>query len=235
MKIPKKHKLIALIPARSGSERLKDKNILKIKKKHLIGIAIEEAIKSKLFSEIVISSDSKRYLNISKKYGHITEVLRPAELSRSDSPDVDWVEHALKKVKAKEKYFTHFFILRPSNPFRSFKTIVSAWKLFNSIKSVDSLRAVQLCKEHPGKMWLLKKRFMKSFIKSKIKGQPSYNNQYKVLPRIYVQNACIEISKIEVVQKYKSITGKKIVPFFTAAKEGFDINSNADYQYAKLF
>lgn len=233
MKIETKNKLIALIPARSGSQRLKNKNILKLRNKHLLGIAIEEAVKSKLFSMIIVSSDSKKYLNIAGKYGKIKKIFRPSKYAKPSSPDFDWVNHSLNEVRAKNKGFTHFFILRPSNPFRNSITIKSAWKAFLSNKKVDSLRAIQLCNEHPGKMWVIKKKFIVPYINKTIKGQPSYNNQYKVLPEVYVQNACIEISKLDVVKKNKSITGKKIMPFFTKKFEGIDINYLSDYNLAK--
>jgi len=228
-----KNKLIALIPARSGSQRLKNKNILKLKNKHLLGIAIEEAVKSKLFSMIIVSSDSKKYLDIAGKYGKIKKILRPSKYAKSSSPDFEWVNHSLNKVNAKKEGFSHFFILRPSNPFRKSVTIKLAWKSYLLNKKVDSLRAVQLCKEHPGKMWTIKKKFIVPFINKNIKGQPIYNNQYKVLPEIYIQNACIEISKIDVIKKNNSITGKKIMPFFTKKFEGADINYLSDFNLAK--
>ena len=63
--------------------------------------------------------------------------------------------------------------------------------------------------------------------------QPSYNCQYQSLPKVYSQNASLEISKIEVLKKYKTITGKKIMPFFSNDLEGTDINYKEDFISAK--
>ena len=65
----KKESLIALIPARSGSERIKNKNIYNLNNKPLIAYSINSALKSKIFDRIIVSTDSLRYAKIAKKYG----------------------------------------------------------------------------------------------------------------------------------------------------------------------
>lgn len=226
------YKLLALIPARSGSERLKHKNIKKLKNKTLLQISIENAFKSKIFDKIFVSTDSKKYSLLARKYGAEAPFLRPGKLSTSTSPDFDWVLYSLKKLKVLENGFTHFFILRPTNPFRTYKTIIRAWNSFKKNKNFESLRAVEICKQHPYKMWIKKKEYIRPLFIKDVNSQPAYNSQFKVLPKIYIQNASLEISKISVIKKYKSISGKKIIPFFTKGYEGFDINYKEDFQIA---
>lgn len=230
-------KIIALIPARSGSERLKNKNILKLNNKPLIYYSIRAAIRSKIFKKIFVSTDSKKYKKISERYGAEVNFLRPTKYARSNSPDYDWVNYTISKLKKMGFEYDFFFILRPTNPFRTHKTILRAWKKFNrNINIVESLRAIEVCKQHPYKMWNLKNKLMKPLFKKFMNKQPSYNMQMKSLPRIYVQNASLEISKVNNLKKYKTITGKKIIPFFTNKMEGFDINYEIDLIYAnKLF
>ena len=69
-------KILCTICARKGSKGLKNKNIRKIKGKHLIYYTIKQALKSKIFDEIVVSSDSKTILDLSKKYGVQNLILR---------------------------------------------------------------------------------------------------------------------------------------------------------------
>ena len=88
--------------------------------------------------------------------------------------------------------------------------------------------------EHPGKMWKQKNNFLKPLIKGKVNKQPYYNSQLITLPKVYVQNASLEISKVDVVKKYKTITGKKILSFHSKNSEGFDINFPIDILLAKL-
>lgn len=224
----KRHsKLIALIPARFGSERIKDKNIINLFGHPLIAYAINAAIKTKIFDKILVSTDSLKYKKIAEKYGAEIPFLRPKKISKSFSSDYEWVNYTLKKLEKNNQKFTHFFILRPTNPLRSHNTICNAWNVFKKNKA-DSLRAVEYVKQHPGKMWLKKGKFIKPLLNFKVKKQPSFNNQIKVLPKILVQNASLEISKTEVLKKYKTITGKKILPFFPPSMEGFDINYPED-------
>lgn len=224
----KRHsKLIALIPARFGSERIKDKNIINLFGHPLIAYAINAAIKTKIFDKILVSTDSLKYKKIAEKYGAEIPFLRPKKISKSFSSDYEWVNYTLKKLEKNDQKFTHFFILRPTNPLRSHNTICNAWNIFKKNKA-DSLRAVEYVKQHPGKMWFKKGKFIKPLLNFKVKKQPSFNNQIKVLPKILVQNASLEISKTEVLKKYKTITGKKILPFFSPSMEGFDINYPED-------
>ena len=90
-----KKKLIALIPARSGSERVKNKNILKLGKHPLIAYSILSALKSKIFEKVVVSTDSIRYARVAKKYGAEVPFLRPKKISSSSSSDYDWVSFTI--------------------------------------------------------------------------------------------------------------------------------------------
>lgn len=228
-----KKKIIALIPARSGSERIKNKNIIDFLGKPLIFYAINSAIKSSIFNKIVVSTDSSKYAKIAKKYGAEVPFLRPKKISKSSSSDYEWVKFTLDQLAKKKQFFSHFFILRPTSPLRTEKTILRAWQVFNNVKT-DSLRAVEEVKQNPGKMWLVKNNFLKPLLNYKVNNQPSYNNQFKVLKKTFVQNASLEISSVDVLKKYKTITGKRIVPFYTKGIEGFDINYPSDIKLIKL-
>jgi CMP-N-acetylneuraminic acid synthetase len=228
-----KKRIIGLIPARQGSERIKNKNIKNFFSHPLLAYAIQSAIKSKLFEKVVVSTDSLKYAKIAKYYGAEVLSLRPKKISSSKSPDYDWINYTIDLYKKKKINFTHFFILRPTNPFRNSNTIKAAWKKYKTYKNCDSLRAVSLVKEHPGKMWKEKHNFIFPLIKKKISNQPTYNSQYKSLPTILVQNASLEISKTSVLDKYKTITGKKIIPYFNDKFESYDINYPLDLEFAE--
>ena len=90
--------IIALIPARSGSKGIKDKNIKYLGNKPLIGWAIEQCFKSKVFSKIYISTDSKKYSEIAKKYGPVEIIMRPKKISKDKSTDYEMIKHAIKIV-----------------------------------------------------------------------------------------------------------------------------------------
>ncbi len=226
----KDKKIIALIPARSGSKRFKNKNIFPYKGHPLIAYTITSAIKSKIFSKIIVSTDSNYYKRIAEYYGASVPFLRPKKISGSKSSDYDWVNFTLDKLEEKFDIFT---ILRPTNPFRNHLSIKRSFKKFFLHNMRYSLRGVSVTKNHPGKMWKKKGLYIHPILKGYYKKQPYYNSQFAALPDIYQQNASIEISQTEVIKKFKTITSKKIIPFFSKDHEAFDLNYKYDLNLIK--
>lgn len=229
-----KKKIIALIPARSGSKRVKNKNIKSFFGHPLIAYSINLAKSSKLFDRVIVSTDSNKYAKIAKNYGAEVPFLRPKKLSSSKSVDYDWIRFTLDNLEISKLNYDYYCLIRPTSPFRSINMLEKAAKLINAKRNADSLRAVELCSQHPYKMWKINKGFMNSFVNYKLNHQPGHSVQYASLPDIYVQNASLEITKIETIYKYNNITGKKIIPFITNGFEGYDINSNFDWLFAKM-
>lgn len=233
----KKQKVLGVIPARSGSERIKDKNIFKIGGHPLIGIAAIEAQRSDIFSKICLCTDSKNYAEIGSEYGLDIPALRPVDISGSTSPDIEWVNWVISIYLEQNEVFDVLVILRPTSPFRTAVTIKRAWEQFQSFENFDSLRAVEEVSQHPGKMWVVNEKFnnMTPLLPFEESGTPWHSLQKKSLPKMFVQNACLEIVKIESVMKTNTISGLSIMPFFTTPKEGFDINDQNDLDRLHLF
>jgi CMP-N,N'-diacetyllegionaminic acid synthase len=226
----KNYRIIALIPARSGSKRFIHKNIYPLNGHPLLAYAISSAINSNVFSKIIVSTDSKKYKKIAEYYGAEVPFLRPKNISGSKSSDYDWIKYTLNKLEDK---FDVFVILRPTNPFRNEFSIKRSLKKFFLLKMNYSIRAISFSKNHPGKMWYKKGKFILPVLRGFYKNQPFYNSQFACLPKIYQQNASMEISKTNVIKKFKTLTTKKIIPYFSNEYEGFDINYSEDIKFIK--
>ena len=224
---------IALIPARSGSKRLANKNIRTLAGHPLMAYTIQAAIQSEIFSAVVVSTDSEPYGEIARHYGAEVPFLRPPDSAGDFSPDIDWVENTLKRLWNQGLSFEAFSILRPTSPFRRPETIRLAWEVFLKEKGVDSLRAVEKCKQHPGKMWIVRGKRMVPLLPFGPQAQPWHSSQYPTLPEIYVQNASLEIAWTRVVFEERTIAGNVVVPFFTQGLEGFDLNDEEDWELAE--
>ena len=225
-------KNIAFIPARSGSKRVKNKNIKKLNDIPLINYTIQSAISSNLFDRIIVVTDSIEYEKISIEAGAESLGLRPKNISGSNSPDIEWVKWIIKKLDDQNSNFDTFSILRPTSPFRTKNTYIRAFECFFKNK-VHSLRAVEKVSQHPGKMWVVEGNKMKPLLPYEINGIPWHSNQKASLPEFYVQNASFEIAWKSTVLKYNSISGTIISPFHTEGYEGFDINTEEDFELAK--
>ena len=225
--------IVALIPARAGSKRVPDKNIRPLAGHPLIAYTIATAIGSEIFKDVIVSTDSEQYAEIVKHYGAEIPFLRPAEYSGDQSPDIEWLQYTLNQLQTAGRSYDCFSILRPTSPFRLPTTIQRAWREFLNQNGVDSLRAVEKCSQHPGKMWIVRGNRMVPLLPLGPAEQPWHSSQYPSLPEVYVQNASLEIAWSRVVFDERTIAGNVIMPFITAGYEGFDVNSEYDWQLAE--
>lgn len=220
---------IALIPARSGSKRLKGKNIRPLQGHPLIAYTIAAAVESKVFKSVIVATDSEDYAEIGRHYGAEVPFLRPAETASDTSPDIEWIQYTLSRLKEDGREYDCFSILRPTSPFRQPETICRAWKAFCEEGDVDSLRAVELAKQHPGKMWVVRDNRMMPLMPLNPEEPPWHSRQYQDLPAVYVQNASLEIAWTKVALEKNSIAGTTVMPFITEGNEGADVNTEHDW------
>lgn len=225
--------IVALIPARSGSTRIPGKNIKPLGGHALIAYAIAAAHDAGIFAEVVVSTDDERIAEIARHYGANVPFLRPKEYAGSLSPDIEWVYYTLTRLAEARMSFDCFSILRPTSPFRKAETIRRAWAEFLAESGVDSLRAVERCRQHPGKMWIVRGRRIIPLLPFGPPDQPWHSSQYQALPEVYVQNASLEIAWTRVVLVERTIAGSVLMPFFTSAEEGFDINDEGNWLIAE--
>jgi len=224
---------VALIPARAGSKRVPDKNIRPLAGHPVIAYSVTAAVQSRVFAAVVVSTDSERYAEVARHYGAEAPFLRPVELAGDTSPDIEWVEYTLKRLADEGRTFDCFSILRPTSPFRLPETIQRAWAEFRAETVVDSLRAVEKCSQHPGKMWVVRGRRMLPLLPFGPADQPWHSSQYPSLPEVYVQNASLEIAWSRVVVEGRTIAGQVVMPFLTCDAEGFDVNQPHDWSLAE--
>ncbi len=224
---------IALIPARGGSERVPGKNVRELGGHPLIAYTIAAAQSCGVFEAVVVSTDSPEIAAIAEGYGAEVPGLRPAEMASSTSPDIEWVRHTLAELAAEGRRCELFSLLRPTSPFRGPAAIRRAFEQLVALGDrADSLRAVRLCREHPGKMWVLDGELMNPLLEQP-EGVPLHSRQYKSLPAVHVQDSSIEIAWTATVEEQDSISGERVAPFFTEELEGFSIDYPDDWRQAE--
>jgi len=224
--------VVALIPARSGSQRVVDKNIRALGGHPTIAYTIAAARESGVFDAVIVSTDSERYAAIARHYGAEVPLLRPDDIATATSPDIDWVRHILGSLASEGRGFDAFSILRPTSPFRLPETIRRAWSEFQAEEGVDSLRAVEKVSQHPGKMWVVRGRRMAPLMPLTPPEQPWHSTQMAALPEVYVQNASLEIAWTRVADA-GTIAGEVVMPFVTLGTEGLDVNTEYDFWYCE--
>jgi len=222
-----------LIPARQGSKRVPGKNVRALAGHPTIAYTIAPALESGVFQSVIVSTDSEDVAAVARHYGAEVPFLRPAAFASDTSPDIEWVEYTLSELRKQGRSWDCFSLLRPTSPFRSADTIRRAWSRFLGQENVDSLRAIEKCAQHPGKMWVVRGERMFPLLPFSNGAQPWHSTPYQALPPVYVQNASLEIAWTRVVFERRSIAGDVMVPFITEGHEGFDINDPQDWMVAE--
>ena len=225
-------KILCLIPARSGSEGIKNKNIKKIKGMSLIEIACRLARKSEIFEDIIVSTDSKKYLNSVKKYVSNSNHLRPKKLSGINITDLQVITHEWKRYsKILNKDFDFICVLQPTCPLRKISHLKSAIKKIKrhnydvlwTINSIDK-------KFNPVKQLLIKDKKLKYYDSS---GKTFVSRQ--MLNQTFIRNGCAYFFSYKAIYKNKSVLPKN-AGYLEINDKLINIDSTFDLQQArKLF
>ncbi len=125
---------ICIIPARANSKRIKSKNIKKFFGKPIIYWSIKAAIKSKCFSKIIVSSDSKKILKISENFGASKNQLRPKKISKDNSTMDEVIKYEIFKENKKIKVDNICCIIATS-PLINSKDIKQSFQIFKKNKT----------------------------------------------------------------------------------------------------
>jgi CMP-N-acetylneuraminic acid synthetase len=223
---------VALVPARSGSERVPGKNVRPLAGHPLLAYAVETALQSGAFERVVVSTDSEEIADVARWYGADVPFLRPAAYATSTSPDIEWLSHTIATLP--ERYDL-FALIRCTNPFRGPDAVRRGLDQLLATPEADSLRAVELVKQHPGKMWLLADdgRTMRPLLDQSHLDVAWHAGQYQALPSVYVQNSALEIAWTRVVTEDGTREGRVLAPFLTEGLEGLNVDDEEDWARAE--
>ena len=206
-------KILALIPARSGSKGIPGKNIMDIAGKPLIAHSILQALDSKYINRVIVSTDGKDISEVSKKWGAEVPFIRPKKYAADNSPDIDVFKHTLNWLRKNENYNPDLIVhLRPTGPVRSVSTIDKAISTIKRIENADSLRSVSLALQTPYKMWSINNNFMNPILNIPDMID-SHSMPRQSLPEVYWQNGYVDIIKPSTILSKNSMSGKKVLPF----------------------
>ena len=230
--------ILCLIPARSGSKGIIDKNIKLLNNKPLLCHSIDQAKESKYYKNkqmrIVVTTDSDKYANIARDYGAEVPILRPSEISQDLSTDLEFMKHMYNYLKENENYNPDMIIqLRPTQPIRKIDDIDKCLDLFiENYEKYDSLRTVVPFEKSPFKMYIMKDNILMPLFKTlEVDGNiiiEPYNQCRQLLPDTYLHNGYIDILKPYLLLEDK-ISGDKIYPYVMNKEDTIDIDTLEDW------
>ena len=215
---------IAIIPARSGSKGLPNKNILMLLDKPLIVYTIEAAIKSNEFQRVIVSTDSLEYKEISEKYG-AEVILRDDYLSNDKATSFMVIEDILKKITIEN--LDYFMLLQPTSPFRDEKHIIDSIKEFE--KEYSSLDFLVSMTESSKSADLIKRIGNNKTLKNY---DLDYSNYRRQDGKEYYPNGAIFIGKVDKYLEKKHFFGEKTLAYFMNKEDSIDIDDRLDFEIA---
>lgn len=228
-------KVLAFIPARGGSKRVPGKNIKLLAGKSLIAHTVDCARGSKYINRIIVSTDDPAIAAAARECGAETPFVRPSEISQDGSVEIDAFKHALAWLKDHEGYEPDMIVkLFVTSPFRKAATIDKAIELLKDHPDADAVRSVTLCSEHPYKMWTMDKEWLNPFVPFDGRPKESHTFSYQLLPKVYVQNASIDVVRPSTIWNKGSITGDKILALPMDELESMDVNTQNDFDFAEF-
>ena len=224
--------VLALIPARSGSKSIPDKNVREFCGKPLLAHSIEQARACSLVQRVIVSTDSERYALIAREYGAETPFLRPVSISGDHSTDLEVFQHALHWLAENEGTVPSIIVhLRPTYPNRKPDDIAAVVQLLLEHAEWDSVRSITPAIETPYKMWFHQEDgTLKPVITTDIREAHSLPRQQ--LPATFLQNACVDAIRSATVLEKGSIAGNVIGAYIM--QDCHDIDTPQQFAEAAL-
>jgi CMP-N-acetylneuraminic acid synthetase len=217
---------LAIIPARGGSKRLPNKNVLPLAGKPMLVWTIESAIQSKYLDEIVLSTDSDDIIKVAGNY-KIKTIKRPIELASDTAKTVDVVKHVIENI---DKKYDFIVLLQPTSPLRTSTHIDEAIEQLIKLNA-DAIISVTEADHSP--LWcniLPENLSMENFISEDIKDKRSQE-----LPKFYRLNGAIYICKIEkLIEENTFFLKKNLYAYIMDKKSSIDIDEELDFKLAEI-
>lgn len=214
----KKLRILALIPARSGSKGIPNKNIVRLQGFPLLAYSVVAARLSKYIDRTIVTTDDEQIARVARTFGAETPFLRPKKISGDKSLDIEFFRHTLDWLKKYEGYVPDLIVhLRPTTPLREAKVIDRAIETILKDKKATALRSGEVFdKELPYKLFRKRGNYCKFFgAEDFLKGKEYYNHPRQEFPAIYRPNGYVDIVRPEVLRRTGRLHGANIRAFIT--------------------
>ncbi len=223
--------VLGIIPARSGSKRVRKKNTRDLLGKPLIEYTMDSSKKSKLIDKLVVSTDDDeiKQLGLNNK---IEVVERPLELAQDTSSAIDVVLHAIDEINNKNLYPDIIILLQPTSPFRTAQDIDNSLNLFlHEYKRNNCMSLVSLCEYEHSPYWSMT---IKEIYTSPFFGHDYINKRGQDLPKLYRPNGAIYISTPRILKECKTFYTYKTLPYIMPHIYSVDIDEEIDFKFAEF-
>lgn len=219
---------LAVIPARSGSKGLKDKNIRMLDGKPLMAYTIEAARKTGIFDQVMVSTDSPEYAETARQWGAEVPFLRSREASGDEAGSWDVVKEVLDRYEETGRYFDAVCLLQPTSPLRTWEDIEAAYRLFCE-KSAAAV--ISVCEAEHTPLWcntLPEDNSLDGFIRQED------NVRRQDAEKYYRVNGAVYFALVEGLRADGNLYRKGSFAYIMERERSIDIDTELDFLYAEL-
>ena len=207
--------IVALIPARSGSKGVVDKNVRPLGGHPLIDWSIKACLKSKLIDRVIVSTDSEQYAQLSIGLGAEVPFLRPENISGDRSTDYDFVLHALDWFAMQGSEPLLVVHIRPTTPFRAPDLVDKAIETFQRAQGASALRSVHEMSESAYKTFEIADSGHLKRLASDSTALDAANSARQQFPATYQANGYVDVLSPRFIRSQKLLHGDSVMPFIT--------------------
>ena len=217
---------ICIIPARKNSKRIKDKNIQKINRKPIISYVIETAIKSNLFTRVIVTTDCRKISNIAIKYGAEVPFIRNKKISDDYTPTKDVIIDCINNISSEN--VPYHFCIYPTASLLTIKDLKNAFKKIKK-KKHNFLVATREFNYSPLRAF---KILNKDTIKFQF--QKYLNARSQDIPKLIHDSGTFYIYKTKALLKEKNILPQKTTFYMIERLRSLDINYPEDLRFLRF-
>ncbi|MDA8721430.1 acylneuraminate cytidylyltransferase family protein [Candidatus Pelagibacter bacterium] len=222
--------IVCVIPARSGSKGIINKNIIDFNGKPLIAWTIEAAVVSKQFSRVIVSTNNIKIAKIAKKFGAEVPFSRPKTLANDNVHASKVVMHTLMWLKKNENYIPKAIaMLLPTSPLREVKHIKSIINIFKK-KNVSSVISVEALSKYPNNL-----RYLVNGKLIKIDNEKNIHHQRQNQKKLYAVNGSIFLANTKKFIKKKTFHLPGALGYEMNVLNSVDINEKKDLDLANSY
>ena len=222
--------ILAIIPARSGSKGVKDKNIRILDGKPLLWYSVQAAKECSYIHTTIVSTDSERYAEVARECGAEVPWLRPAELSADTTASIDVVIHALEYYLQQGRHFDAVCLLQPTTPLREKGSLIGAVERFLMLDA-DALVSVVPVPHEYNPHWLFEPDAQG--LLHIATGEKEIIKRRQELPPAFMRDGSIYLTKTSVLLEQRSLYGQKLAYWENKVDFRVNIDVEADWLLAE--
>ena len=219
--------VISIIPARSGSKTILNKNIQLLSGHPLLAYSIAVSKLSKNIDRVIVSTNSLEYADIAKYYGAEVPFIRPQKFSTDESTDKDFLVHAIKWLKENENLNPEYWVhLRPTTPLRKVSIVDDAINLIKIDKTATALRSAHKASESPLKWFVKNGPYYQGIIDNE-----DYNLPKEKFNQVYIPDGYVDVIKSSFILNSPEIHGNRMIGF--ESPKCFEVDSQEEFEFIK--